>query len=223
MYYNIEMEWDPAIIGVKNGVYQVELDKSSYNKETYSLIEQLFMNNDLKSNQEFPKLDYKFYFKKLKSAKKTDFISFSPYLNHCHFLIYKSILEIFKSHNIQHYSVFESVIIDSTAKTLDLDYSLFNSVLEDWQLIDFEKTVFTSGGFGNNPKLEYTFKDENEMKSFKGITKVKTLALQKHFDTTLDFFHTRLGGLFISEKLKVALEEKKVTGVKFINEIDVMV
>ena len=61
------------------------------------------------------------------------------------------------------------------------------------------------------------------MNNFNGITRVKTLALSNLFDKSLDFFHTRLGGNFVSERLKFALEEKNITGVIFKNNIQVLV
>lgn len=222
MYYNIELAWEPQIIGVKNGVYQVELDKRSYDKKTFAKIESLFINNEFTVNQMYPDLDFSFNFKKLKSAKKTTFMSFSPYLNHCHFLVHKNILDLLLKFNIQKYKTFKSVIYDSPTENLDNNYELFNLVLNNWNLIDFDNTVFTSGGFGNNPKIEHKFSDENELKTFKGIARVKTLAMSKDFDTTLDLFLTRLGGLFVSEKLKLVLEENNATGIKFNNEIKVV-
>lgn len=219
MYYNIDLAWEPKIIGVKNGVYQVELDSRAYDKKTYTEIDSLFISNNFTVNQVYPEIDFTFYFKKLRSAKKTSFMSFTPNFKHGHFLIHKNILELFKHFNIQKFKAYETVIYDSPSENADNDYRLFYSVLQDWDVIDFENTIFTSGGFGNNPKVEHRFSDENEMKMFNGITKVKTLALSKKFDTTLDFFHTRLGGLFVSEKLKVALEENSTTGIVFNSEV----
>jgi len=223
MYYNIELEYDPKIIGVNNGMYQVELDKRAYDKKTYAQVDTLFLRNEFTTKQTAPKIDIKFYFKKLKSAQKTSFISFCPYLNHCHFLIQKNLLELFKNFNIQNYTVFETVIYDSPNENIDNTYYLFYLVLQDWDVIDFKNTVFTYGGYGKYPEIERTFVDENEMKNFKFLTKVKTLALTKTFDRSLDFFHTRLGGLFVSEKLKRALEESNVTGIKFHNDVQVLV
>ena len=98
---------------------------------------------------------------------------------------------------------------------------MFYSVFQDWNVIDFEKTIFTSGGFGNNPLLEHSFSDENEMKKFNEIVKVKTLALSKDFDTSLDLFHTRLGGVFVSERLKNVLAGNNLTGLIFKSDIQV--
>ena len=149
-------------------------------------------------------------------------MSFTPYIKHGHFLVHKKTLEIIKTFNIQQYKCFEAVIYDSPNENLDNNYLLFYSVSKDWEVIDFENSVFTSGGFGNNPKIEHKFLDESEMRRFNGIVKVKTLALSKSFDTSLDFFHARLGGLFVSKKLKLALEENSAKGIKFNNEIEIL-
>jgi len=90
MYYNLRLAWEPEVIGVKNGVYQVELDKKAHDKSAFYKIDSLFISNDFSINQAALDCELKFYFKKLKSAKKTSLMSFTPYLNHCHFLIHKS-------------------------------------------------------------------------------------------------------------------------------------
>jgi hypothetical protein len=222
MYYNIRLDWDPKVIGVKNGVYQVELDEKAYDKKTLKELKSMFIGGDLTANQLNSKIDFKFYFKKLKSAKKTSVMSFTPYLNHCHFLANEDTYTLFERYSLQRHINFETVIYDSPNESLDNSYRLFCSVLQDWNVIDFDKTIFTSGGFGNNPKVEHAFADENDMRKFNGIIKVKTLALAKSFDSTLDFFHTRLGGLFVSEELKLELERNNVTGIKFTDEVKVL-
>lgn len=223
MYYNIELSWDPKIIGVKNGVYQVELDKNAYDKKTYARLNSFFISNEFTAKQEYSEIDFQFCFKKMKSAKMTSFMSFSPNLKHSHFLIQNNVLKLFKKFRIQYFKDYHALIYDVETKNSDDSYRLFYSVLQDWNSINFEKTIFTSGGFGKNPLVEHSFSDESEMKKFNGITKVRTLALAKDFDTSLDFFHTRLGGIFISERLKKALEENNVTGLIFRNDTQVLV
>ena len=223
MFYNIRLDWDPKVIGVKNGVYQVELDKNAYDKNSYALLDSLFISNAFNVSQANPELNLKFYFKKLKSAKTTSFMSFSPSLNHCHFLVQKNILELFKLFNVQHYRDFDAVIYDSPTENINNSFRLFYLVLQDWDVIDFKNTCFTSGGFGNSPKIEHTFADENELKAFSKIAKVKTLALSKNFNSSLDLFLTRLGGIFVSEKLKLAIEEHNASGIKFNNEVEILI
>ncbi len=222
MYYNIALESEPKIIGVKNGIYQVELDKKAYDKETFKQLEQTFITNKFTPEQKIPDIDFKFYFKKLKSAKKTSFMSYTPNLNHGHFLINKRVLELFESFNIQKHKYFDTVIYDSTTENVDSTYKLFYCVLQNWDVLDFERTVFTTGGFGSVPLTEHQFSNENEMKSLNAIKHVKTLALSKEFDTSLDLFLTRLGGMFVSERLKKALESDTYTGIRFRNKIQVL-
>ncbi len=222
MYYNILLESEPRIIGVRNGIYQVELDKKAYDKETYKQLEQAFITNKFTPEQTIPDVDFKFYFKKLKSAKKTSFMSFTPNLNHGRFLINKKVQDLFESFNIQKYKNFETVIYDSPKENLDEGYKLFYCVLQDWNVIDFEKTVLTSGGIGNIPLIEHRFKNVDEFSSYNKITHVKTLSLSKDFDISLDLFLTRLGGMFVSERLKKALESDTYTGIRFSNKIQVL-
>ncbi|WKK59673.1 DUF1629 domain-containing protein [Sphingobacterium sp. BN32] len=222
MYYNLRLDWDPKVIGVKNGIYQVELDKKSYDKMVYKKLDNLFISSEFTAKQEYPELDFRFCFKKLKSAKKTSFMSFSPYLKHGHFLVEKKTLELLEHFNIQKHKNYETEIFDSNYESYDDNYKLFYCVLQDWDVIDFEKSIFKSGGFGNEPEIEFKFKDENELRNFKGIAKVKTLALTNRFDKSLDFFHTRLGGLFVSEKLKLEFERNNTTGIKFTDEVKVL-
>lgn len=222
MYYNLRLDWDPKVIGVKNGIYQVELDEKAYDKGTYVDLKSLFIGGEFTAKQEYPDVNFKFCFKKLKSAKKTDFISFTPTFNHGLFLVSEKVISVFKQFNVQPHKYFETVIYDSPTENLDSSYSLFYSVLQDWNVIDFNKTVFTSGGYGNNPIIEHSFTDENEMKKFYGITKAKILALSERFDSSLDFFLTRLGGLFVSEELKLELERNKLTGIKFTDDVKVL-
>ena len=221
MYYNIRLDWNPKVIGVKNGVYQVEFYKRAYDKKTYALIDSFFINN--KSNQYPNEIDLKFYFKKLKSAKKTSFMSFSPHLNHCHFLVDKNTIKLLETFNLQNCKFFESVIYGSGTEIEDVSFRLFYTEIQEWEIINFKNTVFTSGGFGNIPKVEHTFTNKDELRNFNGITNVKTLSLAKNFDSSLDLFLTPVGGMFVSEKLKLVLEEENKTGLKFYDDVQIEV
>ncbi len=222
MYYNIRTAWEPSIIGVKNGIYQVELDKKAYDSQTYTALESLFIHNVFSANQFNPEIDFKFYFKKLKSAKKTSIMSFTPNLKHCHFLVKDKIMELFGGFNIQEHKALEAVVYDSPTENVDESYRMLFLVLQDWDIIDFENTVFTTGGFGKNPKIELRFKNEADLNVYNGITNVKTLSLANKFDKTLDLFLTRLGGMFVSENLRKALESANVTGLKYYNDIEIL-
>jgi hypothetical protein len=219
MYYNIELAWEPEVIGVKNGIYQLELDKEALIPNHYTYIESLFISGVLAANEYPPEVNFKIIFKKLKSARMTSFMSFSPYFNNCHFLVHKKVIKLFNNFNIQRHKYFEVTINDSFEKDGNNEYRLFYMSPMDWGVIDYDRTVFTDGGFGNVPRIDHSFKNETERRKFMGITKVKRLALLKDFDFSLDIFHTRIGGLFISEKLKIELEANNVTGVNYRSDV----
>lgn len=222
-YCNIAMAFEPKEIGVRNGVYQVVLDEKGYDKQTLKELDSLFISNKFTADQVYPEVDFKFRFKKLKTAKKTDFMSFTPNLKHAKFLVRNETLELLSTFKLQRFLAYETEIYDSHSDNLDHSYKLFYSVLQDWNVIDFEKTVFTYGGYGNIPKTEHRFVDVDEYMNFhKKILDVKTLGLNDEFDRSLDYFHTRLGGVFVSERLKNALEENDVTGIYFKNKIEVI-
>jgi hypothetical protein len=46
--------------------------------------------------------------------------------------------------------------------------------------------------------------------------------LNEKFDSKLDLFLTRLGGLFVSDKLKLALELNQISGLRFYNDVEVL-
>ena len=222
MYYNITLAYEPKVIGVRNGIYQVVLMENLFSKDSYKKMEMYFITKEFSAIEHFPDFDVHFYFKKLKSAKETSFVSFCPHLNHCHFLIKNEVLNVLKMHNIQSYEVYPTTIYNSNNESVDNSYKMFYSVLQDWDVIDFGKSVFTTGGYGNVPLLEHQFSNQFELNSCKRIARVKTLVLSENFDSTLDFFHTRLGGIFISERLKIALEAANFTGLIFSNKIHVL-
>ncbi len=220
-FYNIQLSHDPKIIGVKNGIYQVELIEKMYNSVTFSQFKNMFFNQNLEIDK-IPSFEFEFYFRLLKGAKETDFISFCPHLNHCHFLINENIQDIFSNFKIQPFTLLNANIFNETKQTTLKKFRMFYSGFQSWEIVNFEETVFNYGGFGNIPISEHTFSNIDELKSFKGIPKLKVLSLTNKFDNSLDLFYSRLGGLFVSERLKISIENALVNGIVFNNEIKVI-
>lgn len=223
MYFNIKLSWEPKVIGVRNGVYQVELDHKKYKKESLQQINEYFHSTNIWTTKDpLPCFDIHFYFKKFKMTKETNFMSFSPFLNNCLFLIDETIVEILARFNIQSYELYTSTLYDPIDEKENNNYKMFFSLIQDYDVIDFNNTEFSSGGFGNNPLTFHKFPDLEAYKSFPKLTSIVKLGLSKKFDINLDFFYTRFGGYFVSERLKLALEEHSVTGINFCNKIEVI-
>lgn len=221
-FYNIKLSSDPKIIGVKNGIYQIELIEKMYESKTLSQLKNIFLNPNLGFHQ-LPSLDFEFYFKLLKSAKETDFLSFSPHLYNCHFLLKENVQEIFRNLNIQPFSFINSKIINEKKQSTNNNFKMFYTGFQSWEIVNFEDTIFISGGFGKMPIIEHVFSNHEELKSFNGILRLKVLTLTNKFDSSLDLFYSHLGGLFVSDRFKSAIENSNITGVLFNNEINVVI
>jgi hypothetical protein len=101
MYKTITPSSEPSIIGVNNGVYQVELnDKKSFlNKEEKKYYESYFNGNfssfiieNFKKNNS-QKITELLYFP-LKKAKETDIVSFSPNEMGLSFLVSQKVINL---------------------------------------------------------------------------------------------------------------------------------
>lgn len=86
----------------------------------------------------------------------------------------------------------------------------------------FSKSVFYTGGYGNIALTEHQFSNAEEMRNFRPFPQIKVLALNNEFDSKLDLFYSRIGGVFISEKLRSALEKNAFTGLEFDNSVEVI-
>ena len=72
--------------------------------------------------------------------------------------------------------------------------------------IDFSESVFYTGGYGNIPLTDHQFANAEEMRNFRPFPQIKALALNNEFDSKLDLFYSRIGGVFISAKLRSAIQ-----------------
>ena len=91
---------EPKIIGVNNGVYQLELNEKKLEKHKgFDLINHLFLESRKRDIEAFNNsvknlnLDIIFEFKKLKNAKITDVIGFSPFFFSCSYIISQRFVE----------------------------------------------------------------------------------------------------------------------------------
>lgn len=215
-YYTLRLPSDPKVIGVDNGIAQVEIRGDKFSDQTmYDRIKEFFRVKNYWSRESFvPDFEIRFeYAESLKNAILTDFLSFSPYFIACPFMISQKVVNVFKEFNIQDHYLYP-VALFKEDDLIDL-YEMFYCPLLDYNIIDFSRSSFSTGSPLRGKKF-HSFGSKDEFLDFlhkDPFVDVEELALSESFDKELDFFVARIGGMFISERLKNAIEGAGLTGV----------
>ncbi|MEZ2442774.1 hypothetical protein AB6805_13715 [Chitinophaga sp. RCC_12] len=216
-YYRLNLSSEPKIIGVKNGIYQVEIDKKKYSSpKDYDRLLNFFSSQGWFEKDQTPDFDVQIHANMLKSAIMTDFLQFSPALMACDFMVNNKVLDVFKDFNIQKHTLFP-VTIYQGSRVIDDNYSLFFMPHLEYDVIDFPKSTFFSGNriLG---KQHHQFEDLTQfrtaLKEISPLIGVEVLHLNEKFDKKLDLFRGRLGRMNISEHLKDAIVSANLTGIK---------
>lgn len=210
MYKIVSLSSEPSVIGVKNGVYQVELnDKKSFlNKEERTYYENYF-NGDFNSFvlENFTKNKSKeitelIYFP-LKKAKETDFVRFSPNEMGLNFLASRKVINI-----IEQFSLPEYIKIPAKINGFKNDYCTIGFPIVTKDLINFPKSKF----YHRIKKVELNNLSNEDYKKVAGAL-VKTLSLElANKSYTKDIIYLQGQGLFFSNSLISKLEEESVIG-----------
>lgn len=213
-YFRLNRVSDPEIKGVTSGLAQVELNGDN---PTTRKLKDFFLGVGYwergKTIPDFNIDNCTASF--LPRAKLTDFLDFSPFLITCHFMISEDVLAVFKKLKIQKYVAYP-VQIYKGKKPIAEKYYLFCCPLQGYDVINFQESVFYTGSEITGKKYVH-YNNHVEYQSDNRITNAEKLVLNKNFDSTLDLFTTRIGGIFVSEALKDAIEIIGFTGVKISN------
>src|SRR5687768_5975392 len=138
-YYRLRLLSDPKVIGVRNGIMQVELDESKYlDKEAYKRIRTYFFGLNWWEKERFPPFDFLFHAQILRGAKLTDFLSFGPSFIGCPFLIHNKVAKVFSQFNMQEHRLFPAILYEKE-RVVSSDYQLFYTRLLEIDIVDFEK------------------------------------------------------------------------------------
>ncbi|OXE99607.1 hypothetical protein BC749_12420 [Flavobacterium araucananum] len=216
-YYQISHSSEPKVIGVKNGIYQFEID---YNNLTKDIESQSFLdffdysNKDFWSDQERIK-NFKIPVIKgemLKKATVTDIMGYAPiisYLNEAFSYKYVSIL---KEYNIDNYGTFKIEIQD----VLERYYLLFNKTICLDEIDYKESTLVTGHAMMDNLKY-YKVENEFEYIEFKQknpLGKFDKISISKEFFGKDIICIQPLANPFYSEKLINGLINEGITGLE---------
>lgn len=218
-YFALRLPSDPAIIGVSNGIAQVEIKGNKFSDQAlYHKIEAFFQGLDYWSRDSFiPDFEVRFeYVEVLKDAILTDFLSFTPHLMACPFIINQKVASVFENFEIQSHHLYP-VALFKKGDLVDV-YKMFYCPLLDYDIIDFPRSQFFTGSPLRGKKF-HSFADEAEFLNFLNkdpFIKVEKLALNKLFNNELDLFVGRIGEMFVSERLKNALEAAELSGINIL-------
>lgn len=216
-YYLLKTVSDPKIKGIKTGLSQVGLDEQ--NPVTLKLQEFFFAIGYWEREKYIPDFEIKNCTATLhKNAKLTDFLDFRPNLLTCPFMISDRLAEVLSKFKIQQYFTYPVTLYDA-GKLLSDKYYIFCCPLQQYDVIDFSRSVFYSQiGFRDKHYIYFESQKEFESHENRGLMKIEKLVLNSKFDSSLDLFETRLGGMYISEGLKDAIEILGFTGVNIYDD-----
>ncbi|WP_293902537.1 hypothetical protein [Sphingobacterium sp. UBA5670] len=216
-YYQLNIVSDPEIKGVTTGLGQVELDKDNPITDklaTFFSGIDYWVRNKYVPDFEIEGCKASLY----KKAKLTDFLDFSPFLYTCPFMLSEQTLDVFEKFNIQKYYTYP-VTLFNKGQQLQEKYELFCCPKLQYDIVDFEKSIFYIKK-GLYERKHINFNNDEEFRTYPENAKVEKLVLNSKFDTSLDFFWGRIGGMYVSKRLKDAIENLGLTGVKIYEDKD---
>jgi hypothetical protein len=224
-YYMIRGASDPKIIGVKGGREQAVIDRDGFrNKVNYDNFVQFFFSAGSMLKREhirsFPDFNVDLECVRLaKGAKLTHFMDYMPCVyNGGNFLINEQILQVITSHNLPDHRIYDVNLEGVSAPK----YRLLYCPPLSYDTIDFNRTRFSTGNRLSGKKI-FPLKDAAEFEALKeeNLFSVEEIAFSDKFDAQLDYFMTMLTfEIFISERLKLALDRVGITGLNIIEPLD---
>jgi hypothetical protein len=221
LYHSFSTACEPNAIGVKDGMAQVVIRPEEFaNLATYQELEHFFHTYWQRVDHTPPNPFVIEYAKLRPKAKLTDFLDFSPFLMACPFMLSGQAKAVFAQHCIPPSYLFDVFIYDK-AGFVTSDYSLFYCPLVGYEAVDFAKSRFRiNRTLPFAPDWEnLTFPDQKTYKQFVDTSnkflEVELLVMNETFNSGLDLFYCRLGRMFMSERLKSAVEEAGLTGLLF--------
>lgn len=145
-YYQVSVSPEPKIIGVTNGVYQLEIDENAISKNDERFINFKnwfnYKNENFWSSQESIKsLESPIIKgKMLTKAKITDIMGYAPEYHGLHNVYSEKYIEILRTHSIFDYSIFDFEI----ENVIEKYYLMFIKTITTSE-IDFNKSVLYTG------------------------------------------------------------------------------
>ena len=203
-YYQIDVSAEPKVIGVNNGIYQIEIDRNKIlSDERFDQFMGFFnyKNKDFWKSQR-QAMDFKIPVieaKLLKKAKVTDMMGYTSRIKFLYKVYSSKYLEILKAFNIGNYACFEVKIENVKEKYYFIYFETI--LLED---IDFNESSVITGHRQHNDIKYHSVKNKAEYIDFNynnPLGKFEIIAISKDYlgkdiicvqATSLPFYSERL-------------------------------
>ncbi|MNK33905.1 hypothetical protein D3C87_524020 [compost metagenome] len=200
--------WEPEVLGVKNGIYQLEFDESGFNNENES--DDFFLNFPRDITKPITK---PLNFTLLKRGKINDVMRYAPILKPAPYIVSEKFIEVLREFDTLPYSL-EPVSFLNVK--VDMKYFLFRYTYSD--LSEFNvKRIIAYLGITKNSRKYYEFSSLSEFQIFNNKNKVCQIQkIEFHLQDSKvkDYVKLIKPGDMISERLANGLVENGITGVK---------
>jgi hypothetical protein len=216
MHKKISVSSEPKIIGVNNGISQIELDRKN------------LLNHDGKHNDFYKHFNSFSYWvnqndqidfnlssinaKKLRKAKMTDLLLYGPKIMAFEWLISENFYSVLKDFNIGEHKLFEVSIEECEEKYFFLK---LKTILRDEFI--FNRNILTVYKKGIDEEI--TFNDNDEYNNFifeNPLFQYKHIALNKELEK-FDIIYTQSAGKYFSERLIKTFNENGLAGLSIYN------
>jgi|GEM_PF-2807373 len=208
VYKSFNIIGDPDVIGVKNGVTQIEIDKNNFKSEKA-------LDDFHLSFPEDPKRDieviHPLKYKLLKGGKINDFMFYGYYIKAIPFIISEKGLKVMQSHSLMEFSLLDVEINNYKSEA---KFYLFRYPFIELQQVEFKDSLIYTG----NNLIGKKYYELNSYEDFVELKKsIKTSLLfekvvLKKLDNTVDFVRLRGVGEFISPKLEQEFICRNISG-----------
>ncbi len=218
-YFLVRQSIEKSIVGVTDGGAQTEIFREGFkNKAMYDRIIKYWGSYDSWMRKD----DYHGADVQLqcvtprKDALITSFLSYSPWLLNCPFLISSDVANLFKRFMFPDYYLYDASVFFSSRI---LNYYLFSCPDIGFSVVDFSRSIFFEGNFKLKRKY-LNFSNFEEYKKYRdistGFLNIEKIVTNNNFNEDLDFFIIGTGQIFISQRLMEAIQENSLSGLNFL-------
>ncbi len=216
MHKKISVSSDPKIIGVNNGISQIELDRKNllnHDGKHYDFYKH-FNSFSYWANQN-DQINFNISIinaKQLRKAKMTDLLLYGPKIMAFNWLISEKLYSLLKDFNIGEHKLFEVSIEGCEEKYFFLK---LKTILKDEFI--FDQNILTVYKKGIDEEI--TFNDINEYNNFileNPLFQYKHIALKKELEK-YDIIYTQGAGNYFSERLIKSFNENGLIGLSIYN------